>query len=208
MHLFNTQACSALSGVFQSILWDELIPQLSHTEPAIRHAAAAVGAAYRKYLGDGIAADSNCGYKFILQQYNKSIRHLVTSTDQSPTSLARNLEHEDRILVVCSLFICLELMRDEREEALRHIGSGMDILQQRQKNQYLSLNPNMDGPGPEAMPKQHLTSNIERQVSVILVRLNLELPMPRMKFLSAGSDGRKENGKRCVLKQKLLALTS
>ncbi|KAF4119648.1 Fungal Zn(2)-Cys(6) binuclear cluster domain [Geosmithia morbida] len=45
--LFRTQTASELSGYFGHVFWTRSVPQGCHAEPAIRHAAVALGALYK-----------------------------------------------------------------------------------------------------------------------------------------------------------------
>lgn len=117
--LFSTRTSLAMMGFFSSNFWGHLLPQLSHYEPVIRHAVAAVGAAHQQYRG---LVPPGYTDVFILQQYNKSIRLLVENLSAATST---NL---DLTLITCALFVCLELLRGDYNRALDHIEAGLKIL--------------------------------------------------------------------------------
>ncbi|KAJ5832916.1 hypothetical protein N7474_001227 [Penicillium riverlandense] len=117
--LFSTRTSRAMMGFFSSKFWDYLLPQLSHYEPVVRHAVAAVGAAHQQFRG---LVPPGYTERFVLQQYNKSIRLLLEDLS-APRST--NL---DLTLITCGLFVCLELLRGDYNRALDHIEAGLNIL--------------------------------------------------------------------------------
>lgn len=72
IELFCSQTSWALSGYFSSQLWNYQLPQLSQSEPTVRHAVIALSAAHERSFLNPSAETS-----FILQQYNKSIQYLM-----------------------------------------------------------------------------------------------------------------------------------
>ncbi|KAJ5806737.1 hypothetical protein N7474_010329 [Penicillium riverlandense] len=116
---FCSQTSRAIVGYFMANLWDYLLPQLTHSEPVVRHAVAAVGAAHQRYRGV-----DRLGYTeaFMLNQYNKSIRLLVQQS-----SVPGNTKL-DLTLITCGLFVFLELLRGNVDESLRHIEAGLNIF--------------------------------------------------------------------------------
>ncbi|PKY02705.1 hypothetical protein P168DRAFT_283461 [Aspergillus campestris IBT 28561] len=128
VHTFCTLTSPVFSGFFVSELWGHLLPQLSHTEPAVRHAITAVAAAHRRYIG--IAGSQGSEEEFILQQYNRAIRVLVDghlSTAQRTHTSQPNLT-----LVNCCLFACLEMLHSNHQQALDHVDAGLQLMWQDQ----------------------------------------------------------------------------
>lgn len=126
VHLFSTQATRALSGFFPSDFWNQFIPQLSHHCPTIRHAVAAVGAAYeretKKLQLPATEADPSEAEHFELQQYNKAIQGFIAQLS-SPGEIDIST-----ILTTCILFICVETLRTDNVRAMGHVQSGLQIL--------------------------------------------------------------------------------
>lgn len=126
VHTFCTLTSPVFSGFFVSELWDHLLPQLSHTEPAVRHAITAVAAAHRQY----IAGSQGSEEEFILQQYNRAIRVLV---DGHPSTAQRTQTSQPNLtLVNCCLFACLEMLHSNHQQALDHVDAGLQLMWQDQ----------------------------------------------------------------------------
>ncbi|KAK2754020.1 hypothetical protein FQN54_007189 [Arachnomyces sp. PD_36] len=160
IHLFCTQTSKSLSGFFQSDLWLYYLPQLSQSEPAVRHAVAAVSATHKRLLeAVGVVADDDHQAEpFVLEQYNKAIRSLVPH----PAGSVQAARHPSRklILVTCSLFICLELMKSNNTQAMDHAEAGLRILCRDER---------VADDGDSELP-----SNIESELSDFFSRMNLE----------------------------------
>ncbi|KAJ5504543.1 hypothetical protein N7463_007417 [Penicillium fimorum] len=152
VHTFCTETSRAFSGFFGSELWDYFLPQLSHREPTVRHAVAAVSAMYEQHTNP--SAGWSGSDLFALQQYNKAIQRF---RDQ----LVNPKEFEyDLLLVTCLLFICLEMLRSNNVRVLDHIQGGMQILLGQQK----LVNPKC-------------RDRIDHELSQLFYRLNIQLPL-------------------------------
>ncbi|RLL95859.1 hypothetical protein CFD26_104428 [Aspergillus turcosus] len=159
IEFFCTRTSHALSGFFDSDLWRYFLPQLSHSEAAIRHAAIALGALHQHIHivlskdkcdpGRKIAPQNE---QFIIQQYNSAIRHLVAQL-----SSAHQVPH--LTLIACCLFVCLEILSGQINKALDHIEAGLKILQ-RWENE-------TDG--------RLQSEGITRELTYIVVRWNTQL---------------------------------
>jgi len=90
-----------ISGYFESDFWSRLVLQVSHIEPAVRHALLALSSVYeaQEYGENGREkADSESRNRNILQQYNKAVGFLSKK-------LAENDLPLQVTLVTCNLFI-------------------------------------------------------------------------------------------------------
>ncbi|KAE8420762.1 hypothetical protein BDV36DRAFT_292953 [Aspergillus pseudocaelatus] len=126
---FHAKTAVAFSGFFDSVLWSYLIPQISEGEPTIRHAMVAIGAIHAQYqiAADRTMADPSSTNEFVLQQYNKAIRHLM---DRMSTAGSQDWE---LTLTTCCLFVCLEILQANKTGALDHIDAGLKILYQHEQ---------------------------------------------------------------------------
>jgi hypothetical protein len=97
-------------------------------DPAIRRAAMALGTMHRVVLYHSRTPphDQRRGMQFALQQYNSAIRQGLKLFAGSSDSSA------DGILSMCVLFFCLDSLQGHFRSALRHVGSGLRILAERQ----------------------------------------------------------------------------
>lgn len=118
--------------------------QISQSEPAVRHALAAVGALNERldlyvqgvkrgmstinlesgpqtlapaYTGQGDEHND----PFALAQYNKAIKHLSSSMVKPSSNSI------DTTLLLCVLFVCVECLRGDYQPAIRHFQAGMSI---------------------------------------------------------------------------------
>lgn len=121
VQFFCSEATSAISGFFPSELWNRFLPQLSHQNPTLRHAAAAVGAAYEQYTFRA-PGEKNVTEGFALQQYNKAIQHFRDEILKPEGS------QFDVMLMTCALFSCLEMLRSNQHGAMDHVQGGLKIL--------------------------------------------------------------------------------
>ena len=125
VQFFCTQTAHALSGFFPSDFWTKFLPQLSHRNPAVRHAVIAVGALHQRQLQGRLLsanADPREDDEFALQQYNKAIRKFLQQVE-SPTEV-----ENESMLIQCVLFICLEMLRGNTKQAMDHVEGGLRML--------------------------------------------------------------------------------
>ncbi|KAH8805480.1 hypothetical protein F5884DRAFT_799421 [Xylogone sp. PMI_703] len=122
LDFFNRHTAPALSGTFDGSFWTYLLPQLSQSEPAIRHALQAVGSLHAQYEAINDPWQKKCvtSHQFALQQYNRAISSLKQRISSQ--------ESAEVALMCCVLFICLECLRGNREWALSHLQNGLNIL--------------------------------------------------------------------------------
>lgn len=98
---FCRQTIPQLCGFFDSSFWDRFVLQASQHEPAILHAAVALGSVHEKFEAGTLATFSSS--QFALEQYVKSIRRIYQPIRNSG-KLGR-----DVALMACVLFICIEV---------------------------------------------------------------------------------------------------
>ncbi|KAL4907650.1 hypothetical protein BDW74DRAFT_111502 [Aspergillus multicolor] len=161
---FNTRTSHAFSGFYDSKLWSYLIPQFGEHEPSVRHAMTAIGAIHERLelsageeTGDAVArreGSSAPTERFVLEEYNKSIQALVKSL--SAQTRGGDI---DLTLTACCLFICLEMLRGNRKEALDHIESGLRIIYNHEHS---------------TPPGSAWTSELYEQIRDLFLRLNLQ----------------------------------
>ncbi|KAK6813002.1 hypothetical protein RU639_010739 [Aspergillus parasiticus] len=153
--LFCSQTSRALSGFFSPQLWNFQLPQLSQSEPTIRHAIAALSAAHERTILNPSAENAGVREQFVLQQYNKSIQYLMEHL-AVPKS-----QSVDLLLVTCGLFVCLEIVRGNNKQALNHLAAGATILHKR-GHLANTTSQSMD---------------IDRELSHLFFRLNMQLSL-------------------------------
>ncbi|KAG8672314.1 hypothetical protein FPOAC2_05692 [Fusarium poae] len=109
--------------------WNKTLLAPSQSSVCIRHAVLALGATYYHYAS-GTAQPSTVSLdRFILRHYNESIFKLAYDKDSTSDT--------STILTCCLLFIILESLRGDFEEAIRHLESGIKILSNHTPKTYL-----------------------------------------------------------------------
>ncbi|KAI9647235.1 hypothetical protein NHQ30_003618 [Ciborinia camelliae] len=134
-HFFHTQTAPQLGSCFGSKFWNHFVLQASHREPAVRHAAIALGSLHARFeLGDRLISrvnDDTEENSFALQQYVRSINCLV----QPNMSVNKHTCKSANVaLTTCILFICFETLRGHHDSALAHIDGGVRILSELQSS--------------------------------------------------------------------------
>lgn len=126
---FRNRTVRDISGHFESPLWNRLVLQASHSEPAIRYAVIALGALHEitghkrslEHLGGNRVKIS---VDYPLKQYTKALSYLRQIL--SPAS-DRSLE----LALLCSLLlICFEILQENHALALFHLQHSLHILYQ------------------------------------------------------------------------------
>ncbi|RAL07229.1 Zn(II)2Cys6 transcription factor [Aspergillus homomorphus CBS 101889] len=125
---FQHQSVQDMTGFYDSSLWQRLILRLSYTEPAVYHAAIALGAINNaqdknKVLRPGQKLHS-IWYWYGLEQAGRSIALLnKRHSSQDP-------QFQEVVLVCCLLFIACEMLCGNYDNAVAHVIGGLKVLQQ------------------------------------------------------------------------------
>ncbi|KAH7370127.1 hypothetical protein BKA65DRAFT_11768 [Rhexocercosporidium sp. MPI-PUGE-AT-0058] len=140
---FHQNTIPQLSSIFGSPSWKQLnrlLLQAAYHEPAVRHAAVALGAlhehfesSHRPLLGSG---QDTLSTEFAVQQYVKALGHLVNPTTR------RGKPAADVALITCILFVCFENLRGEYSMALSHINGGVKIIEEIAETSSTPISPN------------------------------------------------------------------
>jgi hypothetical protein len=122
LDFFHQNLAQRLDGQFNTEFWSKLVLQLSHSEPAIRHAVSAVSIIHR----DVEASMTNpSGYTnadpAASKEWNQAMQLLSARIQAKPNS---NLVP----LVCCLLFTCVEFLKGNVDSAFVHVQSGFKIL--------------------------------------------------------------------------------
>lgn len=121
-YYLRERAVYDISGYFESEFWDRLVLQIGHTEPSVRHALLALSSLCETYESQDLMDDhSQFRLQFALQHYNKAVRLVAEYLSTLQPRL-------DVILTSCLVFAWLEIMRNDFDAGLRHLNSGLRIL--------------------------------------------------------------------------------
>ncbi|GLA28580.1 transcriptional regulator family: Fungal Specific TF [Aspergillus niger] len=134
---FQHRSMPAFLGWFDSSLWQKLVLQLSHAEPAVYHAAVALSAIHQdaEKKGMPLAREDldNTWHRFALEQAGRSIVLLN----------ARRMSQDPRLrevtLLCCLLFTLSELLRGRYDNAFKHLHGGIHILKNLGAHRQLDL---------------------------------------------------------------------
>ncbi|KAK2009508.1 hypothetical protein LZ32DRAFT_608413 [Colletotrichum eremochloae] len=123
LQYFSEVAGPVLPGPVDPYFWTHVVMQFSFFEPAVRHAVIAISSLYEHAQGTfELATAMQYPYDnhyLAIHHYNAAIHDLrATGTD----------DRRPVVLLVCVLFICIEIMRCNRKDALRHSRHGTKIL--------------------------------------------------------------------------------
>lgn len=122
---FRNDILSMFAGYGQAPPWKNLMLQLLHEEPSVRHAAIAFSALHKSMqtgrLNEG--AVIKLPVSFSLEQYNKCIMALQKL-------LSRPEKRDLEAALCCSLLcICFEVLEGTHEHALGHLNHSLSVLQ-------------------------------------------------------------------------------
>ncbi|KAK1997756.1 C6 zinc finger protein [Colletotrichum falcatum] len=112
---YRRNVAPRLAGPLDSYFWTHLVPQVSYHEPAAKYAALAISSLYEELNKDGSIRPGERN-TFAIAQYNEAVRHLVTA------------KSHETVLFVCILFLCIEMLRGDLQNAVDHCRHGIIIL--------------------------------------------------------------------------------
>ncbi|KAI3543596.1 hypothetical protein CSPX01_06252 [Colletotrichum filicis] len=121
LQYFCEIAGPVMSGAVDPYFWTHVVMQFSNFEPAVRHAVISISSLYEEAQGnfEATATVRHSNQNLALHHYNAAIHELRVMDSQ---------EKQPIILLVCVLFICVEIMRVNRKAALQHSRHGVEIL--------------------------------------------------------------------------------
>ncbi|KAL0936150.1 C6 zinc finger domain protein [Colletotrichum truncatum] len=121
LQFFCEMAGPNLPGSIEPFFWTHIVLQFSRFEPAVRHSLVAISSLYEDVTKAKVGPSSLKGQRLrdnslALTHYNSAIRELM------------GLKNQEVVLLVCVLFICIELLQSNSEAALRHCAHGNAIF--------------------------------------------------------------------------------
>ncbi|KAL2823319.1 hypothetical protein BDW59DRAFT_163478 [Aspergillus cavernicola] len=123
---FHSFTIPMMNGWLDHRMWNRLVVQMCQAEPALCHAVVAVSALQEvsETAGRAVWSDDmkNRTHRFALYQYTRSIEQLTTrmrSNDPTVRSM---------VLLCCLMFIAFELIRENWDQAIAHLHSGLQIM--------------------------------------------------------------------------------
>lgn len=105
-NFFRSRTSVQMSGFFSSEIWDRLILQATHYEPAIRHAVLALGSLHERFVNEDQALQKQAWSRdeggFALEHYNLAIQNLMNPANSGRLNI-------DVCLIACMLFCSFEV---------------------------------------------------------------------------------------------------
>ncbi|PWY90314.1 C6 zinc finger domain protein [Aspergillus sclerotioniger CBS 115572] len=133
---FQFHSIANLTGFFDSKLWQQLVLQMSHADPAVFHAVTMLSAAHQESEAHGMQISEGThhrsrGYYFSLQESTRAVALLNRRrTSQDP-------QLRQTILVCCLLFVLSEVLLGHWDLAFTHLRSGLYILRELEAHKQL-----------------------------------------------------------------------
>ncbi|KAF2647773.1 hypothetical protein K491DRAFT_699414 [Lophiostoma macrostomum CBS 122681] len=122
LDFFHRNLAGNMDGQFDKKFWGTLVLQLSHSEPAIRHAVSAITLIHRDVEASlKHPAGYVKGNPEAQQEWTTAMKNLSARIQEHPNSALVPL-------ICCLLFTCIELFRGNTETAFIHAQSGFEIL--------------------------------------------------------------------------------
>ncbi|KAL4804372.1 hypothetical protein BDV18DRAFT_143059 [Aspergillus unguis] len=123
---FRRRAITKLPGGYSSDFWTIFLLQVSHGEKAVWHAVLALSSTHRVGFPVGCSRRGNKPDQATLSHLSKAIGYL------QPHFSARDKTSFRVVLVVCLVFVVLDLLRGHFASAQAHLRSGLSILAEAQ----------------------------------------------------------------------------
>ena len=117
LDFYHHVVAPALSRFPGDDFWTRMVSQASMQEPAVRHAVISISSIYE------LVDDTPCELmlvnpkgRYAMVQYNHALQQLTSIQDESV------------VLFTCILFVCLEILRDNKMAALTHVAYGIRVF--------------------------------------------------------------------------------
>jgi hypothetical protein len=130
---FLEQVSSRIAGLSGVHFWNNLLPQFTFTQPAVKHAVVSIGALYEAlqyetFQGFVAAKRARAGQlrHFSIDQSNKAMSILTKDMLQLPM---------ETILATCLLFVGISNLLGDWKAVFKHLMSGCNIATQWSNNQ-------------------------------------------------------------------------
>lgn len=171
------EAVKSFAGAFELPVWSRVILQASHDQAFIRHAVIAIGslskaASFEHTNGSQCSStgESNCpdspkmDENFVLRHYSKFLQG-------SRKALTSGQQGRRMALIVCLLIICVEGLQWHHRSALKHLTSGINLLDEWLSNQAKTpALPGINSPDPDIVEDEIIQQfrMLELEASVLV----------------------------------------
>lgn len=125
---FKYHTIPTLQGLCDSPLWQELVLRMSLSEPAVYHAVVALSAVHQDSEIYGMPLPGqivqNTWHQFSLEQCGRSFAIL------NRRHASQDPQVKEVMLLCCLLFVLMELLRGQYDDAFKHLHSGLRIIRE------------------------------------------------------------------------------
>lgn len=121
---FHQRCIKDLAGLVDTDFWNRYVLQMSNCRPAAQHAILALSARHEAFLTLSSEQRWLQGDAYSLGHYNKAIKGLYNIVDHG----LQNLAAMEETLVICLLFVVIEVLQENYPHALKHLEGGLQIL--------------------------------------------------------------------------------
>jgi len=182
-HHFRCHTAPILAGYFDFDFWNRILLQMSHSEPILRHAMIAVSVVHEwaAKVGnlpiDAMEWQKERDHRFALEHYNSAISLLVSRSKPTGPPL-------DITLMVCILFVCIEFLQHNKENAISHVKNGLSILKSLESKELgFFMPPIASAPGSRGIDKRIIQMFL--RLATQCKFLGLEHKFPTLRIQSA-----------------------
>lgn len=163
--IFQEQTAGDLSGFFDSVFFKERVLEASHTEPAIRHAAIALGALYKTWVQSWGSSNTTSGsprqpgeqlrhWQVAVRQYSEACNAMMAMRDASQNSLRTQL-------MASVLLATFDSFIGDHRQAIVQIQNGLDLHERIRT--------------AERLPAYGVaTDTVEEELTIIFMRLAIQ----------------------------------
>lgn len=116
LEFFRLQVAPFLSRHSSKTFWNTLVFQVGQQEPAVRHAMICISSMYEGLGETDHSPLIRSRERFAITQYNMALKQLASAATD-----------EKIVLLVCLLFICIEMLQGNKEVAIQHCRHGITI---------------------------------------------------------------------------------
>lgn len=126
--LFRSQTVLEMAGIRSAGFWKDIVLPACHIEPAVLHSAMALASAGWRDAGPPGKRvpgplDNGVARIHTVVEYNRAIEHLKTHVAHPTSASSLNVT-----LIVCIMFVALELRTGRYVEAMVHFNQGVRLL--------------------------------------------------------------------------------
>ncbi|MCJ1462454.1 hypothetical protein MMC07_001055 [Pseudocyphellaria aurata] len=140
---FRSSSAPKSTTFYGSDFWLRRVLQMTHSEPAIKHATLALGALHRCYEFEQWPQPE--------QELKSALLYYSRAVSQTKNLLLQNTrENTEKLLVICLLFMCYENTVGNFPAAQMHLQHGLCILSESRKQ----------SPGGQSVPNQDIPDDI------------------------------------------------